>query len=50
MHASETARFAELNASWVTECNGRFAAYDKGTAERTADLDVLNRLAAYLAE
>ena len=34
MHASESARFAELNVSWTTECNNRQAAYDKGTAER----------------
>merc|ERR1712083_734119 len=50
MHASESARFAELFATWTTECNNRFAAYEEGTAARSADLEVLGRLQSYLAE
>jgi len=33
MHASESARFAELNASWTAECNSRFAQYEEDTNE-----------------
>ena len=33
MHASESARFAELNASWTAECDQRFAQYAEDTAE-----------------
>merc|ERR1711976_576386 len=50
MHASESARFAELFATWTAECDNRFALYDQGTASRSADLEVLGRLQAYLAE
>jgi hypothetical protein len=50
MHMSESARFAELFDSWTMECNARFAAYDEGTAARSADLEVLGRLAQYLAD
>jgi len=50
MHASESARFAEMFATWTAECDNRFAAYDSGTAARSADLEVLGRLATYLAE
>jgi len=50
MHASESARFAELNTSWTAECDSRFAQYAEDTNEIQGDLEVLGRLAAYLAE
>ena len=34
MHASESARFAELFDTWSAECANRFAAYEEGTAQR----------------
>lgn len=50
MHASESARFAELFDSWTAECNQRFAQYAEDTSEIQADLEVLGTLADYLAE
>jgi len=50
MHASESARFAEMNAAWTAECDARFSQYEEDTAEIQADLEVLGRLADYLAE
>jgi hypothetical protein len=50
MHASESARFAELFDTWTAECANRQAAYDEGTSSRSADLEVLGRLQEYLAE
>jgi hypothetical protein len=50
MHASESARFAELNASWTAECDFRFGQYEQDTNEIQADLEVLGRLSEYLAE
>jgi hypothetical protein len=50
MHASESARFGDMYTTWMAECDGRFAAYETGTAARSADLEVLGMLADYLAE
>jgi hypothetical protein len=50
MHAAESARFAELNASWTAECNQRHSQYEEDTKDIQADLEVLGRLQAYLAE
>ena len=34
MHASESARFAEMFDTWTAECDARFSAYETGTQER----------------
>ena len=48
MHASESARFAELNASWTAECNMRFSQYEENTAEMYAPFPFLPLLTPFL--
>jgi len=50
MHRDESARFSDLFDRWTNTCQQRFDQYKQDTTEIQADLEVLGRLADYLAE